>query len=167
MTKLYYTFQKTDSRRFLYSILADEYQKVNPPLTYSSFGKPYLEDNSLYFNLSHSGALTVLALSDTEIGADCERVRQRNYAAILKRLTDRERGEITSSQSFFANWTAKESYVKFLGSSIVKELAHLEYYNKTLFFDGEAVRAYFTAYTLRDYIITVCSHEKNVELIPR
>lgn len=166
MTKLFYTFQKIDSHKFLHSILADVYQKVNPSLTYSAYGKPYLEDNSLYFNLSHSGGLTVLAVSEKEIGVDCEKIRARNVGALMKRLTERERRDIHSQTDFFAHWTAKESYVKFLGSSLARDLKHLEFYNATLYHHGEKVNAHFSMQIVRDYFITVCSLDPELELIP-
>ena len=55
---------------------------VNP------FGKKYKKAGEApdYFNLSHSGDMSVLAVSDAEVGVDMERVRAFNEAVVERRF---------------------------------------------------------------------------------
>lgn len=90
-------------------------------------GKPYsIDDPGLFFNMSHSGELAVIAFSrDSEVGIDIEQIRplpdldemiSRNFSA----------GEIKFIQSrpeeknnrFFRFWTVKESYLKAIGEGM-------------------------------------------------
>ncbi len=88
-------------------------------LVYGENGKPGLKDQSLYFNLSHSGDYALLATSDNEVGADIEKIAAHSEAVArrcfrpeeqewLMRREDRDR-------AFFHLWTAKESVAKVLG----------------------------------------------------
>ncbi len=93
-------------------------------------GKPFLADASpsLYFNVSHSGDLALIALTKGgEVGVDLENVRQhsddwvalaRRYfaseeVAALERFSSSER-----VQAFFRGWTRKEAIVKLLGDGL-------------------------------------------------
>jgi 4'-phosphopantetheinyl transferase len=93
-------------------------------------GKPFLADAppSLYFNVSHSGDLALIALTTgAEIGIDLEAVRphaddwvslaRRYFAseevAALERYSTSER-----VQAFFRGWTRKEAIVKLLGDGL-------------------------------------------------
>lgn len=93
-------------------------------------GKPFLADgaSSLYFNVSHSNDLALIALTRSgEVGVDLEGVRPhpddwvslaRRYFAIdevaaLERYSSSER-----VQAFFRCWTRKEAIVKLLGDGL-------------------------------------------------
>ncbi len=95
------------------------------------FGKPYIkENNSFHYNLSHSGNWVVIAYGDTEVGIDVEKIcmdagkedlirryftpDEQAYVCDTKELTPRR---------FFEVWTGKESYLKYLGTGLQKNLA--------------------------------------------
>jgi len=91
-------------------------------------GKPYVLNLPAHFNVSHSGNYTVVAISDRPIGVDIEIIR--DFSAILaKKLfnedelkyisgTGPSRKKSLMQQSFYQIWTAKEAYLKYLGTGI-------------------------------------------------
>ncbi len=96
---------------------------------YGKRGKPRLaNDATIAFNVSHSGALALIALTrNCEVGIDIEAVRPvAEMEAIAKRFfCAREYDELCSLEStaereraFFACWTRKEAFVKALGEGL-------------------------------------------------
>jgi len=90
-------------------------------------GKPYLEQpHDLYFNLSHSGQLALVAVSRSEVGVDLEKVRhleslleiaRRHFSAMefaaLEKALEEARLEL-----FYRCWTRKEAYIKAVGEGL-------------------------------------------------
>ena len=93
-------------------------------------GKPYFPDRpDLHFNLSHSGSWVVIAIGPREVGVDVETPdRKTPREAIARRYFAEEefsyvfREESDQNRRFLEIWTAKESYVKYLGTGIRKDL---------------------------------------------
>ena len=85
-------------------------------------GKPYLPEHpEVHFNLSHSGRWVVLAIGDRKVGVDVEQTdRPVDCAALSKRHFTPEEQE--HPDDFFAIWTAKESYLKYLGVGLTEPL---------------------------------------------
>lgn len=86
-------------------------------------GKPYLAgNNQLHFNLSHAGEYVVVAMAAAAVGIDIEPIVERDWAAIAtffspQELADYQRQPpVHRPAFFFALWTAKESYIKALGT---------------------------------------------------
>ena len=90
-----------------------------------AFGKPYLVGRpGCAFNLSHSGAIALVALADDgEIGVDVEVLRRTPDLDALVRLhftsDERQAMEATPRESrdtaFLVGWTRKEACLKALG----------------------------------------------------
>src|SRR5262249_8152166 len=94
-------------------------------------GKPYLEHpHDLYFNLSHSGQLALVAVSRSEVGVDLEKVRhleslldiaRRHFSptefAVLEGATEDARLDL-----FYRCWTRKEAYIKAVGEGLAMSL---------------------------------------------
>lgn len=90
-------------------------------------GKPLLnrsdEPSGLHFNLAHSGALTLAAVSREEVGIDIERVRPVALLTQLaqRHMTPREQEALASLAGderlamFYRLWTRKEACVKLVG----------------------------------------------------
>lgn len=107
-------------------------------------GKPYIEDNPLYFSISHSHNHAVIAICDKPVGIDLEFYdkdgRLKKYTSILKRFTEREKQEIGDCfAKFFINWIIKEAYIKMTGGTLAADLKKLEYTGRKLYFDGREV----------------------------
>lgn len=92
-------------------------------------GKPFVEGETLEFNLSHSRDRLLIALApDRPVGVDLEFRRSGiNMSAIAERwFTPEERASLLTADSperrFFSIWTQKEAYVKALGTGIFQGL---------------------------------------------
>ena len=103
-----------------------EYTTVKAP-----FGKPYINgNNSFHYNLSHSDNWVVIAFGDTEVGIDVEKIcMDPGKEDIARRyFTPDEQAYVFNTkelapQRFFEVWTGKESYLKYLGTGLKKNLA--------------------------------------------
>ena len=97
-------------------------------LTVGEFGKPYLSSpEGVFFNASHSGDYTLLALSSKEVGVDVQRAKPIDLKVAERFFTPEEYRSIESSEnpeeSFFRIWTVKESYLKARGVGLKNQLA--------------------------------------------
>ena len=71
-------------------------------------GKPYLKNRKKYFSLSHSDDYIAIAFSDFECGLDIEKIKERDFKSISKRM-----GFLSSSlEDFYLNWTKYEAEYK-------------------------------------------------------
>jgi 4'-phosphopantetheinyl transferase len=101
---------------------------------YAPHGKPYLADSALRFNISHSGALALIALSRAEVGADVELPRPRRSDAIARRFyapgeIERlfaESDEARRADAFFRLWTCKEAFLKVTGEGLSRSTRSFE-----------------------------------------
>ena len=101
---------------------------------YGPHGKPFLPGSPLRFNISHSGALALIALSRAEVGADVELPRRRRSDAIARRFyapgeierlfaeTDADR----RADAFFRLWTCKEAFLKATGEGLSRSTRSYE-----------------------------------------
>jgi len=101
-----------------------------------SKGKPYSIDNpTLFFNMSHSGKLVVIAFSlKGELGIDVEQIRPLPDLddMIARNFTPREIKFINAQPDekinrFFRFWTIKESYLKAIGEGMRLSPDNLEF----------------------------------------
>lgn len=98
--------------------------------TYNQDGKPYLADNpGLFFSLSHSGEYVMCVLSDSECGCDLQEDRMFRIAAAKRFFSHSEYQSILNAASdeekkdlFFRYWTIRESWFKYLGTGIMKDI---------------------------------------------
>ena len=76
--------------------------------------KPYFKDYpDVRFSISHSGALVVVAMAQTEVGIDIEEFRPRAYQKVVENVfTKGEAKEVKDLETFLAVWTRKEAYLK-------------------------------------------------------
>jgi 4'-phosphopantetheinyl transferase len=95
-----------------------------------SFGKPFLLRDGIpippHFNLSHSGAMVLVALAHHNIGVDVEKIRPLDdiESLVNSNFSPQERADVLGQhpshreQAFFRHWTRKESYIKALGQGM-------------------------------------------------
>lgn len=93
-----------------------------------TFGKPFLPDFTLHFNLSYRPGRALLAISDAgPVGADVERLAPiPDYEALVAELfsSDEQRAlRIAGARAacgplFYTIWTRKEAYAKALGMGL-------------------------------------------------
>ncbi len=95
--------------------------------------KPELKSgsNKIRFNVSHSGELILIAISNTEIGVDIERIETSfNYADILQHsFSGQEISHIEQAADkrnlFFRLWTRKEALTKASSKGLDDELREI------------------------------------------
>lgn len=105
-------------------------------LDVGAYGKPKLADSSawLQFNLSHSHDQALIAVSSVEVGVDIERIRElRHFDRFVRRFLSPNEATYLSKCSadvrdgeFFKIWTAKEAYLKAIGTGLAGELQAFE-----------------------------------------
>lgn len=110
----------------LRGILAGYLQTEPNQLKFSAneYGKPFLPDHNIEFNLSHSREYALIAVTRArKVGIDVEIIRQDIDLENLARryFSPREVSELTAlppqhrTRGFFACWTRKEAYIKAQG----------------------------------------------------
>ena len=97
----------------------------------NKYGKEYIDGKNIFYNISHSGGLLCSAVSDYEVGVDCETVREIDHLALAKRFFtpaeyDRIAGSADSLDEFFRIWTKKESFVKYTGEGFARHLSSFD-----------------------------------------
>ena len=114
------------TRIILSSILGISPQKI--PISYTSSGKPLLRDHEVNFNLSHSGNQYLLLVAEkATCGVDIQQVYTIHpddrfiQNAFHKReiaYLNTHEGKNDYLNCLFSLWTAKEAYLKAVGSGI-------------------------------------------------
>lgn len=86
-----------------------------PPLSYNEYLKPYLENYTGSFNISHSGDFVVCVLSNnTNIGVDIEKIQDIDLDDYKDVLTGPEYDILKQANrvDFFRLWSIKEAVMK-------------------------------------------------------
>ena len=125
-------------------------------ILFGEHGKPYTE-NGICFSVSHSGAVAAIALDDTQIGMDVERIPDEDRLKIADRFFHpSERAYVNDAddprRAFCEIWTRKEAYLKMTGEGISSDLTA---FDTTAFPLCE--RLCTTA--IGEYCLSVCSAE--------
>jgi 4'-phosphopantetheinyl transferase len=89
-------------------------------------GRPCLKDaDGVHFSLSHGGEMVLVALAGTPVGADVEKIPQREAVeGVWSHLHPRERAELAAlpepeqGPAFARCWTRKEAYLKGTGEGM-------------------------------------------------
>ncbi|WKZ47160.1 MAG: 4'-phosphopantetheinyl transferase superfamily protein [Anaerolineales bacterium] len=114
------------SHASLRGILARYLQRAPEGLPFSvnEYGKPFLTDHELEFNLSHSGDYALIAVTrGRNVGVDVEQIRAEVEIEELARrnFSPREVSELMALppeqrlSGFYNCWTRKEAYIKAQG----------------------------------------------------
>ena len=156
MLEIFYTKQPVQSDAFIAKILGKYYNIPNPAICKSIHGKPYLQKGKICFNLTHSKGLTALAVGKHEVGFDCESLSGKPRPAVLGKFTEREKGEISSVQDFYRHWTARESYVKYLGEQLAALWRKVEFFGGKIYVRGEEAGVPVLQLDLDGYTFSIC-----------
>lgn len=111
----------------LHAILAERLGRP-PQIAIGPHGKPYLVGGELEFNASHSGALALIAVSDSgPIGVDVEQHHAlHDPAAFARRFFTRDEAASVGNDpaALFRLWCRKEAWLKAQGVGLVLPLDH-------------------------------------------
>lgn len=137
----------------------------------SEYGKPYIKGSPLSFSLSHSGELAALAVSESEVGCDIEKVRPIDFRIAKKyffnteyEALQNEANEDKRLELFFRLWTLKESFIKAAGLGFQLGLNKFEIgFENEEPFVNQSLNDYdysFFEYKLPSYRLAVCAEGK-------
>lgn len=150
MIEIFILKGKCDPYAFVREKAAEKFN--NTEIVKTEKGKPYFKNiPNLFFNVSNKDSLTVVAIADSEVGVDVERLKKANLK-VIKRFLKEEADYITQGDSdrrFFEVWTKKEAYLKCKGSGLSGGLDSVNVLNlpiKTTEYEG--------------YIISVCAENE-------
>lgn len=133
-------------------------------LEINAYGKPRIKENpDFHFNISHSGNWVVLACGNSEVGIDVETLRmdEKKEKVARRFFSDAEQQFVFQTEEdthkrFFQIWTAKESYLKFLGTGLQTPLTSFDVCTMT--------QPHFFTHWLEEGCMTLCSVEKAYQM---
>ncbi len=129
--------------------------------SYNEYGKPYLSDSKIFFNISHSYDYVITVISDNEIGIDIEKIRNVPKNIVNQIATEKERKYVLAKEErLFRIYTLKEAYFKLLGNNL-NNILNVEFTikdNKVTCSD-ESVTSKFIN-DIDGYVIAYCEKKK-------
>lgn len=127
----------------------------------NKYGKPYLKNSELFFNVCHSFDYVITTISNKEIGIDIEKVRKTSLKVINQFATSKEKKYILSSdenieERIFKIYTLKEAYFKMLGTNL-NHILEIEFIikNDKVYCSDKNVKVGFIN-DVKGYIIAYC-----------
>lgn len=119
--------------RVIVNIIFKEILKIdieNLNFQRESNNKPFIENpQGIKFNISHTDGCVIAGFSKKEIGVDVEKINKRfSFQDILKEcFVEKEINLIRNKHTlFFKYWTAKEAYLKWEGSGLLRNPKEIE-----------------------------------------
>jgi len=88
-------------------ILKEFYKTDNRAIEFVN-KKPYLKNREKFFSISHSEEFLAIGFSDSECGLDIEKIKNRDFLSIAKRL----KFECNTLEEFYKEWTKYEAEYK-------------------------------------------------------
>lgn len=159
-----------DWKPVLRHILNRDYGLAEVTVAKDEWGKPYLEDCPLFFNISHSGEYLAIAVSKEPVGVDIEGARVVKEGTIRKVVQPQEQELIGTERAhdFLRLWTLKESFLKAEGKGL--RIPFGDYYFQrengkyfVIYHGQRAPWSFNIEETVVDgYIVSVCGREKEV-----
>lgn len=125
----------------------------------NKYGKPHLLNNDkLFYNISHTRNAIAVTLSDKEIGVDIERIRNFDLKIINRFFSIAEQEYVLLSnnkiQAFFEVWTKKEAFIKYEGYGLSIPLNSINVFDKNKY-------CLTNTFNIKNYIISTCT-ENNI-----
>lgn len=114
-------------------VLKKSFGLSDTELETNEYGKPSLKNHpEIHFNLSHSGDIAILTVSDAECGVDVENTNRPHEAmGVANRFFSRNEYaammlSANPNEAFCRLWTLRESYVKMRGKGFAIGLSTLK-----------------------------------------
>ena len=149
MNIVYILSNEIDTYGFLESVLKEKFNIKMPEIKRGSHGKPYFPGTAIHFNISHSGDYKVLAIAETPVGVDIEKVRKADLR-VANRFAQTEKDYVLEKDNnyrFFEIWTKKEAYLKYKGTGLRGGLDS---------FDVFSLPEDINTFRFKEYFISVC-----------
>ena len=126
------------------------------PITRTEYGKPVCD--GVWFNVSHDGRCVVGIAAETPVGIDVMDTRiWRDIPAFHNALTTFERKYIGDDLlRFYHIWTAKEAFLKMLGTGICSPMELVEIREGAVFFHGMRQNVTLRHEQIDQYQVAIC-----------
>lgn len=131
-----------------------------PEIRENEYGKPYIPDRDLYFNLSHSGDYAICAAGYAPVGCDIQKIRKIDKT-VAQRCFSREEFDYIVSRGggdrlICKMWSLKESYVKAVGTGLADTPGFcIDISGGTPALHNKPY--HFRQFEFEDYVCAVCS----------
>lgn len=116
----------------------------------NEFGKPILEHNDLYLNITNSNDNLFIAISNNNIGIDLEKIDDKHKKISNKIFKVKKE---YSTKEVIKAFTLKESYIKYYGKSIIYDLKSIEIEDN--FITGPLGKLKYVSIQLNEYILSI------------
>ena len=152
---------KSLSHTYLFDVLKNYYSidATEDCLKKTTYGKYYLENSPVHFNISHSKDNIIIAVSESEVGVDTEVVKdefrvRRIFGVIPK-----------TAKTYAELFTKAEAIVKYRASSILLDLKKIDLSGEKPIYDGEVLPINLFTFTDGDKVITLATTEYDYTVI--
>lgn len=149
-----YIKENANAKELLKESLKKDYNISDYKIIYNEYNKPYLKNEKIYFNISHSNRTIVLVISDKEIGVDVEYFVYKE-SVVRNYFTNNEQNEILNSTNkvydFTRIWVMKEAFVKMKGIGISYGLINV---------DTTKIKEQIELIENEKYLIAICKSEE-------
>ncbi|MBA3816870.1 MAG: 4'-phosphopantetheinyl transferase superfamily protein [Parachlamydiaceae bacterium] len=123
------------SHGVLNMLLAGYLRSSQFEIAFSKYGKPFIKNSDVYFNLSHSNRYACIAFANFEVGVDIEHMKQDSVIESI--FSENEKyhfdtiADAMKLQAFYQAWVRKESYLKAIGTGLAQSIQAVEVGFKT------------------------------------
>ncbi|MGT2929504.1 4'-phosphopantetheinyl transferase family protein [Streptococcus dentasini] len=152
--------QSISARYMIFEYLKQNNSTLKFNLSVNHCGRPIIIGLNKFISISYSDNLVVVAISDSSVGIDVENSKRKFPKIIIENWQQEER-----LSDPFRIWTAKESYLKFLGVGLKKDLKDILIKcssNTNIIIDNNKKQVVNSRTISRlDYVITLTSQEKS------
>lgn len=163
--KIFYAkCDKKNSHDFLFEILEKHCNIIatENDLKKSEYGKLSLKNSPVRFNITHSGDIVAVGISEKELGLDVEFIKPRNNAKFAQKIF----GVIpTTDEDFYTLWTKAESFVKYSATALIPELKKIEVVGDEIIYDGVKQSVKTKTFKIENYIFSISSDDLTAEFI--
>lgn len=170
MINVYYAYKRREEAHPMlfyalekfYAVKADE-----TDLEFSKNGKLYIAKTALYFNITHTDGLIMIAISDSPVGIDAENVFKKIDAEKIadKYFSAEEREQIENQKHFFILWTKKESAIKYADLTLASALSKTSFKGNSPTGFTAYEGASTLSYAFDDYVYSLTAKDTEHRLI--
>ena len=126
------------------------------------WGKPRLWGHpDFHYNISHTRSAVMVAVSDSPVGADIEKIKKAELGIAKRYFAEQEQDYISISEEgaaerFYEIWTRKEAYCKYIGKGLSLPLRSFDV-------AGPPLCASIMTMKWGEYIGSVCAQQPNMQ----
>lgn len=136
----------------------------NIEIEINEYGKPYIKNSNIYYNISHSNDYVICALDKTKVGIDIEKIRPINKNDINQFATEKEKKYIFKNKEHFLIrsfeiYTLKEAYFKMKGTNL-NNIKNIEFSINNNITCGDPNVNIKLIKDIDNYIIAICTKKK-------